>query len=219
MFKISNIKMFRREFFTMKNFKKSAKAIDKGFNCFQIILKIGFVASVVGLAILLLGMAFDLPKYLVGDNWNSLRIGDLTFHLSDKAIPDKNNLYLSSLVQIFSAAVLILFTIRAVKHIRAILSCVIDGAPFKTTVSDNLKSLAVLVFIIGSLWNIAEIANKIVITNTYKLNELLLNDNINSVMNNYVVDLGFVITGLLLLLVAAVFRYGEELQNQYDETL
>ena len=42
---------------------------------------------------------------------------------------------------------------------------------------------------------------------------------IQSITSNYQIDLTFLVLFFILLLVSYIFRYGEELQQQVDETL
>ena len=88
-------------------------------------------------------------------------------------------------------------------------------SPKSSIVKDTLFAFVIGGAICSLLKSIAEIA----VYKIYDFHSLFLNDRITGCTINIAPDMSFVLLFAILFLLSCVFRYGEELQKQSDETL
>jgi len=106
-----------------------------------------------------------------------------------------------------------------IKLLRKVLAPMIVGQPFDGTVSKNIKKLGIAVIVNGLAIDIAESVMSSMAFYMYDIAELILSDNISKIMVNSEISLDSVLVGVLVIMLSHVFRYGEQLQQQADETL
>ena len=107
----------------------------------------------------------------------------------------------------------------AVRCIREILAPMTQGEPFGGIVSTKLKQLSSLSLLLGIMEQGVRMAEQIVQTIAVDFQTLLLSEKIAGVSLNFEPDMTFLVVFAALKLLSYVFRYGEELQRQSDETL
>lgn len=73
--------------------------------------------------------------------------------------------------------------------------------------------------IFGILYSVQEFAVQFIFFRAVDLPSLIVGDKIASCKLDSITDLNFLLVFAVLLLLSYVFRYGEELQQQSDETL
>ena len=71
----------------------------------------------------------------------------------------------------------------------------------------------------GGILSVAKMAGEIILYRVYDLGTVFLNEHIVSCMPEFNLDMSFAAVFAVLYLLSYVFRYGEELQKQSDETL
>lgn len=194
----------------MKKLSATAKAL-------YIIAKIASVCCIVGFCILIFAgvllFAFNDDSML---EFTSLNLGLFRFALNEFSPQMIRSAFLFNALP---AAVLIAFGWAVLRIILRILSPMKNGQPFDTAVSVNLRKLCRLTIVGGVLTQLLTIAAGMLMYHTYDFSTLFLNERITAVSMNMEVDATFVVLALIWYMLSCVFRYGEELQKQSDETL
>ena len=103
--------------------------------------------------------------------------------------------------------------------LRNILAPMKEGNPFNNAVSLNLRKLGWLTVIGGVAYSVITAVSLHFISGLYDLTSLFKEGSVDGIMVNYRYDITFLIVSALLFLLSYIFRYGEELQQQSDETL
>ena len=130
----------------------------------------------------------------------------------DGAVPMK-------LIQLVSAVVITVIACRCVRTLKRILLPVEVGQPFRSGISGEIRKLSRHCFYLGWMENLSMLVSVIVIENHYALQELLVTGPITGVaIRPQFQPVWFIVTAVLVIL-AMVFRRGEELQTLSDETL
>ena len=104
-------------------------------------------------------------------------------------------------------------------YVRKILAPMKENKPFTSEVSNALKKLAYISLIGGAILEVLKAVLSITIYNGYDLSALLLNENISSISFRHTVNGYFILIFAVFYLLHFVFKYGEELQKESDETL
>lgn len=102
--------------------------------------------------------------------------------------------------------------------LRKTLNSMEQQRPFSGTAA-TLTRLGWLSTALAILSNLLTAARIYATEHLYHLDELLVGDTISAVEFRFHPDYTFVVVAVVLFLLAAVFRYGEELQQLSDETL
>jgi len=203
----------------VNKFSLTAKRLNTFFRILNIGLSVAAVACLVGLGILAVGAIFNLAPEQVATGYDLIDLGFIEFRLAESVMPDEHLTQLNAGIVVALSFVCIIIGKLGVGCIRKILEPMEQGAPFHSTVSANLKKLALLSVILGVLTGAIEQLYCMLQVRSCNLAELLLSENILHVTFHYTFDLDFLIIGAVLLLLSYVFRYGEELQQLSDETL
>lgn len=103
--------------------------------------------------------------------------------------------------------------------LRSILRPMKEGKPFDTAVSVNLRKLGVLIFIGGVSAYVLKTGLSSLFYRAFDVGTILNPETVTGYKMVYSFDLMWLIAGLLVFLLSYVFKYGEELQKQSDETL
>lgn len=148
--------------------------------------------------------------------FTGLDVGILTFELAETNMDMLKSAFLCEMLPAF---VLVGFGYAVLHVIQQILAPMKDDQPFDTAVSVNLKKLCWLTLGGGFISQMVGAAAESLLYKAYDFSTLFLNDHITGVKMNAEMDLTFVVLALILYMLGCVFRYGEELQKQSDETL
>ncbi|MBR6572044.1 MAG: hypothetical protein IKK75_16480 [Clostridia bacterium] len=148
--------------------------------------------------------------------FDGLDLGNVTFQLAEGSGQAIKSAFLCAILPAF---VMLGFGYAALRVILRILAPMKDGQPFDTSVSVNLKKLCWLTVGGGFCSQMAGMAAGILLYKAYDFSSLFLSDKITGVTMNLEMDLTFVLVALIFYMLSCVFRYGEELQQQSDETL
>ena len=203
----------------MEKLKKTAVVIDT-------ILKVVFIIVIVGLVFLVVS---SIAMLAIGPM--NIENGRFTYKLfgANIVIADAeelagislNGYQLASgvLMAMVGSAVGMAIVLVGIKMLREIMAPMKEGGPFVEGISLKMRNFGIFVLIAGvigniielAMWHIAqEILLKAVIPEVYT-HELKLNFE-------YVVDGGYIVFALFIFLLSYIFKYGEELQRQSDET-
>ena len=193
------------------------KKISSTANILYVLARIASVCCIVGLCIMLaagvLLFAFDSASMI---EFTGLELGMFTFELAGV---DFELIRSTFLCDVLPAVVLLVYGWLALRIIRQILAPMKDGQPFDTAVSANLKKLCWLTVGGGVCSQVLGMAAAGMMYKAYDFAALFTNEKITAVNMNMELDLGFVVLALIWYMLSCVFRYGEELQKQSDETL
>ena len=200
----------------MKDLKRSARTLNTLLNIFfWILVARGLFAA--GYHVLALYKLLTDPTALSGKmgltiDWLTLDAANGFGITLDGAISMK-------LIQLISAVVITVIACRCVCTLKHILLPIEVGQPFRSGISGEIRKLSRHCFYLGWMENLSMLFSVIVIENHYALQEILLTGPITSVaIRPQFQPVWFIVTAVLVIL-AMVFRRGEDLQTLSDETL
>ena len=171
---------------------KSLQTIQKTFRVFQILAKIAFIFSIVGASLCAAGALCSVAWYTGGQVF-SLFGEPITFYVGREDMNQVIAVLLSDLVYLTTDAILLAFAGRYFKTEQA------EGTPFTKNGANSIKKLG-----IRCIWMpIVSIVIASVIL-------VCLGAERGGDVNN----LPSVVTGIVLILAALIFRYGAELEEQ-----
>lgn len=192
--------------------KAKLKSLSRGLKVFFDIL---FWVSVVSAAISLL---FLIATFFINENFFtflkaraglSVMVGVIKFNIDPSLY---ENINLKHLLQTMLPMVTVLFSMSIVisHNLRLILKTVANDRPFEKNNAKRLFIISIVLIIVSVVWKIIEGIYALTIVNILK---------IESIDVNFSIDGAMLLTGVLILILAGVFRYGSYLQDEYDTTL
>ena len=194
----------------MKKLISTAKVLDAFAGILQVMSLVAAIIFVVSIVML---SVFNVEAYAFSA---TIELGHFSFGLSsfDPQTVQQQFLWMAL------PAVAVLVALHLISRvIRSILKPMKEGRPFDTAVSANLRKLSWIVLIGGGVSSLAQLAAEAAMYRLFDFSSLFLSDRITSCTLNWEPDTTFVFLFLILFLLSCVFRYGEELQAQSDETL
>ena len=194
----------------LQKLSRTARILDTLVKIASVCCVVGFCVVAVA-AVLLFGFANASMVDFTG-----LEVGFLTFELAQTTPAMLRSAFLSVMLP---AVVLLVFGYAVLQIIRRVLAPMKNGQPFDTSVSGNLRKLCWLTITGGLLSQLLGTFASAYLSSAYDFANLFLNENITGVRLNLQMDMTFVVLGAVWYLLSCVFRYGEELQKQSDETL
>lgn len=203
----------------MQKLTNTAKKLDTLFKVLQSVLSALAIAAAVCTCLILIGWLFGLDPNVLATGYETLDIGFLELEIAGAHAPSQWIILLEAGIILALCGVCCVLGRCEVKCIRAILRPMTMGQPFNSTISTNMKKLAILSIFTGIAINCVDLAEQIIFAAAYDLPGLLISEKITNISINYTFDLTFLIYSAVLLLLSYVFRYGSELQQQADETL
>lgn len=193
---------------------RTAKRLDVCMN----IAEKGFYVITALLAVL--GVAMAVFKDTFTDySVTNVPLGVITLTLKEADVVISENVKSRLIIGIVSAMIVLAITCVGIRIIRKILRPMKEGRPFDTSMADSLKKLGWLVLIGGTVEAILKAVSETVILGAYDLSQLINMNAASKVTVSYFFDATFIIFAFVLFLLSHVFRYGEELQRESDETL
>ena len=201
----------------MENTKliRSASVIDRILKILQ-----GFsVAGVIVAAIFIPLTAIFGERVIAGSD--SLEIGALQFKLAGtpESYLDIPNIKVSIIVALIGMLLVAAAAWYCLKVLREILSPMKAGSPFAEGISGKIRKLAWAVLIGGGIAEVGKLLSEIFEVRAYQIERLLNPEAIEAFTYNISIDFWFVVAALILFFLSYVFRCGEALQKEADETL
>lgn len=194
-------------------FIRSSKIIDRILR----ILQGSMIAFAIVSAIFIV-LSFTAGEKIIQDA-SGIRLGNLSLTISENAMPDfpvlRNGIVVSRLTIIVIAAA----GWYLLHVIRRILEPMKDGRPFENGVSSNIRRLAWTTLIGGAVIEICRVSGTVAELNAYDLSILLNPEIVLKYSFNYSFDTSFIVIAVILFFLSLVFRFGEDLQQESDETL
>ena len=201
----------------MENTKliRSASVLDRFLKILQ-----GFAAAGMIVAAVFVPLTLIFGEKVVASSGN-LKIGELQLQLvgAPESYLDLSNIKLSILVMLVGAILASAAAWYCLKVLREILSPMKEGRPFAEGIADRIRKLAWAVLIGGGVAELGRTLSGIFEVKAYRIERLLDPAAVESFRFNFVFNLWFVIAALLLFFLSYIFRCGEALQREADETL
>ena len=103
--------------------------------------------------------------------------------------------------------------------LREILAPMKEGSPFTAGTSRKIRKLAWTVLVAGGIAEAGMMLSSVFQIQAYHIEKLLNPSVVSSVTFDFKTGVWFVVPALFLFFLSYIFRYGEELQREADETL
>ena len=195
--------------------KKSAAVVDR-------ILKIvqGFAVAMGIVSLIFIPLTAILGTKIIADA-SHLELGVLKLELAGDPAAYLNTADIKcSIIVVLIASILVLAAIwYALRVLRQILAPMKEGRPFEAGISQKLRKLAWTVLAGGCVAEIARVLGAVFELKAYEIEKLFDHSLIAEASFSYSLQLWFVPVALIVFFLSYVFRYGEELQREADETL
>lgn len=201
-----------------KKMMKTAAIIDKILKFLQVALVVaGCLLLIAGACMVIFKDTIVAHSEYISD---SISFGELTLSTAHgSALSDSSLLAKSQLVTCVLCAILGVIAWYGIRLLRQIVNPMKNGEPFYAGISGNLRKLAIFVVVGGVVDQIFTRIAYSVMLNAYDIGKLLNTQVVEKYTLNFTLDFSFVAVAAILFLLAYVFRYGEELQRESDETL
>lgn len=151
---------------------------------------------------------------------NSISLGPMKLMLKDSSLLLHKTAWKTSLSISFIFGAMVLAVIfYCIGLIRKVLEPIKEGRPFHTGISKTIKKLAWVALIGGAIVRACQTIAEIAEIRAYEFTAFFNENVFTDYSFNYMIDLNFIVTACVLFFLSYVFRYGEELQRESDETL
>jgi len=201
----------------MENTKliKSATVIDRILKILQ-----GFALAGVIVPAIFIPLTLIFGEKVIASS-SRLDLGDVKLVLTGDAFAymDLAHIKTSIIFMLLGGIVAAAALWYCLRVLRQILSPMKDGTPFVSGIAAQVRRLGWTVLVGGAVAELGRVVASVFEIRAHHLEQLLDPNAVSSVSLNYSVSLWFVVTALILFFLSYVFRYGEELQRQADETL
>ena len=199
----------------MEKLMKTSKTVDTILKVVYKILQVAGIIIFVGVGICL---AAELLGKMPAAELSGISISDVELELKDPQAIEKDVMMLEIGTTMVMGLLAIAITCYLIKVLRKVLAPMILGQPFDGTVSTNIKKLGIVCIVGGVMMDVMEsVASTLAISMMDKA--FWLSENVSKITVSSEISLGNVLVGVLVIMLSYVFRYGEELQKQADETL
>ena len=198
-----------------KKLIRSASVIDRILKIFQ-----GFALAGVIVAVVFIPSTLIFGEKIVV-NSSSVDIGVLNIHLAIDSAEylDLGHLRMSICTMLAGMILVCAAAWYCLKVLREILKPMKEGTPFAEGTSTKIRKLAWAVLIGGGIGEISSKVSSVFALRAYHIEKLLDDSVVKSISYNYKISFWFVVAALVLFFLSCIFRYGEELQRESDETL
>ena len=197
-----------------KKLMKSAAVIDRILKILQ-----GFAVAGVIVAAIFIPLTAILGEKIIADA-SRLNLGVLDLRLADaKAYLDMADIKTSIIVMLIGMILTSAAIWYCLRVLREILAPMKEGTPFSAGMAGKVRKLGWTVLIGGFVAEVGHRLSQLFEARAYQIERLLNMEAIASVDYNYSVSLWFVFAALILFFLSYIFRCGEELQKEADETL
>ena len=200
----------------MKDLNRSARVLNTLLNVlFWLLIARGVFAA--GYHCRALYHLFTDPAALTGRM--GLTIDWLTIEAAQSFGIDLNAAVSMKLVHLVSAVGITIVACRCVLSLKQILLPIELGQPFRRGIGTQIQKLGWHCFYLGWLDNLSMVFTVILIENHYGLQELLTGGTITDISIHPEFRPAWFFVTAVLVILAMVFRQGEQLQQLADETL
>lgn len=192
---------------TAKNLDTIAKICSGFMQAF------GIVFAIFAVLVLLFG-----SKMFSGGSL-SLDLDFVTLHLTDEFQTASNLMKVYTIIGLLIGSFLCFSAYYVLRLLRGILAPMKEGRPFEAAVPTSLKKTAWIVLIGGIVFQIAAAVESFILTKSYPMDQIFSSPAIAEIDYNYTIDFNFVWIFCILMFLSYIFSYGQQLQQESDETL
>lgn len=184
------------------------------------ILKVlqGFFRAFIIVSGIFIVLTLILGEKIVADA-TSLHLDCLQLQLRSNAVPAFSALKGSILMSLAAAIVILAVGLYTLRMLRSTLAPMKEGRPFAAGISAGIRKLAWVSLIGGAIAELCRMLGSIAELRAFNFSSLFNMENVASIQINYNFRLGFVAVFAILLFLSLIFRCGETLQQESDETL
>ncbi len=151
---------------------------------------------------------------------NDISFGGLRLTLKDGVdVLNKDGNRFTLLLMLLPVGIYVGILLYGIQLLHKVLQPMKEGRPFDPGTSSKISKLAWVVLIGGAVGAFCEGISTLVELGAYQLTTLFNPETVAGFTVEYTMQLDFLVVAGVLFLLALVFRYGEELQRQSDETL
>ena len=200
----------------MEKLTKTARVLHK---IVRILYRLGIVGTIVtAVALVLITLLpADSLRQAVSSADMTIELGTAELHLSRILEPIGDiRLFLCA---VFGVATASLALVCALKLVLRILRLMADGRPFDGTVSANFKRLGWVTLAGVAVHYVMDGVDAAMDVSMFDLDQIFRPDMVKGVTIQNTDSLSCLLIPIMMFLLSYVFRYGEELQRQSDETL
>ena len=196
------------------------KKISKFANVLDVFFKILFWLQIAAAIVVLIFYCLMLFIPNSFENLShTLSVGNLELTLLPDFSPKISELNIVFGLHIAVMLVNVAVACIAIKIIRRILNPMKEERPFDSSVSRDLRKLGWLSLVLGFVVSFGKAVAEITTFAVYNVADLFTQEKISSIMLNETIDISFLVVPVVMFFMSYIFRYGEELQKQSDETL
>ena len=194
---------------------KNATIIDRILKILQ-----GFAAAGVIVAALFIPLTLIFGEKMIASA-DRLTIGELQLKLSGdmSAYLDMAKIKSSIVVMLIGAILTAAAVWYCLRVLREILAPMKEGQPFASGIADKIRKLGWTVLVTGAIAEIGGMITSVFELRAYQLDKIVSQGPVSEISYNYGFRLWFVFAALIIFFLSYVFRYGEALQKESDETL
>lgn len=199
----------------MKSLSSTAKTID-------IICKIAFsvcISVAIVIAVVVVIMALGGESIISDDGIATLTLGSVEFEIANEYFPDLSMSKSFFCLTFGLTALSLIIAAYFCKFVQKIVKPLIEQKPFDGTLSKNIKKLAYFSLIGGGIYSLLSMLGQYLILKWFDVENLFISEKIVGLNIENELDTTFVFIFVLLYMLSIVFKYGEELQKESDETL
>ncbi len=198
----------------MNKFGENVKKLDNILKALGVAFLVFAIVSA-GFAV----AAFFVDISLLGEIDTYITLGSAKLTLADDALPQGNAAKAHFISGLILADVRFALGCVLVKMIRDIIKPMADGRPFGNNISNGLKKLAIFSLVGGAALEIINFVSVLWTYHAYDVQSLFNSEKVVSFDISHNSYGGFVVAAIVLFVLSYIFKYGEELQTQVDETL
>ncbi len=198
-----------------KKLIKNATIIDRILKILQ-----GFAAAGVIVSAIFIPLTLIFGEKVIASADN-LTVGELQFKLSGdlSSYLDMAGIRSSIVVMLIGAILTAAAVWYCLRVLREILAPMKEGQPFASGMADKIRKLGWTVLATGAIAEIGGMITSVFELRAYQLDKIVNREIVSGITFNYSFGLWFVFAALIIFFLSYVFRYGEALQKESDETL
>ena len=200
----------------MEKLMKTSKTVDTILKVLYKIMQVSGIIILVGIGICVIA---ELTGLLPVSEISAITISDVTMEFKEPVTVSSSFATIEMATVMGMALIVICIMMYLFRVLRRILAPMIVGKPFDGTVSGNIKKLGIALITGGLVLDIVKAIGSNIAFYLYDIAKLCLSDSVSKITVNNQISMTNVLIGVLVILLSYVFRYGEELQQQADETL
>ena len=198
-----------------KKLIKSATIIDRILKILQ-----GFTIAGAAVAAIFIPLTLIFGDKIIASA-DKLKLEPLDLQLSGNLSDYLNvaNVKSSIVVMLIGAILSVIAVWFCLRVLREILAPMKEGQPFAAGTSDKVRKLGWTVLVTGAITEIGGMIMNIFEVRLYDLQKILNPEIISNLEYDYNFNIWFIFAALIIFFLSYVFRYGEALQKESDETL